>query len=295
MNQAARGHLAMLAFSVLAAGSFSLGSLVANRIDPLAVTAFRFGFGAALIGSIALFQGGWRRAGLAAPWRYVLLGGLLACYFVLMFEGLKTAPPVSASAVFTLMPVMSALFGWMLLRQVTTRRMALALAIGAAGALWVIFKADLGALLAFDIGTGEAIFFVGCVAHALYTPMVRRLNRGETAMAFTSGTQAAGFVMLMAWGWTPVMATPWSGLSWQDWAVLLYLALFATSITFVLLQFASLRLPSAKVMAYTYLAPTWVILWELALGNPVPPALSLIGIGLSIWSVLLLLRDEGQG
>ena len=37
--------------------------------------------------------------------------------------------------------------------------------------------------------------------------------------------------------------------------------------TFVLLQFATLRLPSAKVMAYTYLVPSWVILWELALGR----------------------------
>jgi hypothetical protein len=34
-------------------------------------------------------------AAWAAPWRYLLLGGLFAVYFVTMFEGLKTAPPVS--------------------------------------------------------------------------------------------------------------------------------------------------------------------------------------------------------
>ena len=68
-----------------------------------------------------------------------MLGGLFAVYFVLMFEGLKTARPVSAAAVFTLTPVIAAGFGWLLLRQVTTGRMALALAIGAVGALWVIF------------------------------------------------------------------------------------------------------------------------------------------------------------
>ena len=32
-----RGHLAMLAFSALVAGSFSLGAMVANDIDPAAV------------------------------------------------------------------------------------------------------------------------------------------------------------------------------------------------------------------------------------------------------------------
>ena len=69
-----------------------------------------------------------------------MLGGLFAFYFVLMFEGLKTAPPVSAAAVFTLTPVMAGGFGWLLLRQIMTPRMALALAIGALGALWVIFR-----------------------------------------------------------------------------------------------------------------------------------------------------------
>jgi drug/metabolite transporter (DMT)-like permease len=42
-----------------------------------------------------------------------------------MFEGLKTAPPVSAAAVFTLTPVMSGIFGWVLLRQGVTPRIAL--------------------------------------------------------------------------------------------------------------------------------------------------------------------------
>lgn len=107
-----------------------------------------------------------------------MLGGLFGIYFVLMFEGLKTAPPVSAAAVFTLTPVMAGVFGWLLLRQVTTARMALALAIGAAGALWVIFRADVAALLAFEVGQGEVIYFFGCLSHAIYTPMVARLNRG---------------------------------------------------------------------------------------------------------------------
>ena len=41
-REALRGHAAMLAFSVLIAGSFSLGARVANLIDPVAITALRF-------------------------------------------------------------------------------------------------------------------------------------------------------------------------------------------------------------------------------------------------------------
>ena len=39
------------------------------------------------------------------------------------------------------------------------------------------------------------------------------------------------------------------------WVCLLYVSIAASAMTFVLLQFAVLRLPSAKVMAYTYLVP----------------------------------------
>ncbi len=41
-RESLRGHAAMLAFSVLIAGSFSLGARVANLIDPVAITALRF-------------------------------------------------------------------------------------------------------------------------------------------------------------------------------------------------------------------------------------------------------------
>jgi drug/metabolite transporter (DMT)-like permease len=71
-----------------------------------------------------------------------------------------------------------------------------------------------------------------------------------------------------------------------------YLAVFASSATFVLLQFATLRLPSAKVMAYTYLTPSWVILWEVALGNGAPGAIILGGVLLTIVALGMLLRDD---
>ncbi len=108
MSPQARGHLAMLVFSALVAGSFSLGSIIANEIAPAALNAVRFGIAAGVIGLAALATTGLPRRAAQAPWRYLVLGGLFATYFVLMFYGLQTAPPVSAAAVFTLTPVIAA-------------------------------------------------------------------------------------------------------------------------------------------------------------------------------------------
>ena len=289
-----RGHLAMLGFSALVAGSFSLGAIVANDIAPQAITAARFTLATIVMGMVAFLQGGIRRAYLQAPWRYFVLGALFSLYFVLMFEGLKTANPVSAAAVFTLMPLMSALFGWWLLRQVTTRRMALALGIAACGALWVIFRGDLAAVRSLDIGRGEMIYFIGCIAHALYIPMVRKLNRGEGAAVFTFGMLVAGSITLGIVGFVDIRATDWTALPGMVWITIGYLTLFSTAASFFLLQYASLCLPSAKVMAYSYLTPAWVMLWEIGFGSLLPPTPVLFGIGATVIALLMLLRKEGE-
>lgn len=294
MTEHLRGHLAMLAFSALIAGSFSLGHLAAPFMDPIALTAVRFLLAGALVGLAAWAQGGLTRQLLAAPWRYLILGALLSAYFVLMFEGLKTAAPVSTSAVFTLTPPIAAVFGWFLLRQRMTARMGLALAIGAAGALWVIFRADWHALVNLHVGRGEVIYFFGCVAHALYAPLVRRFNRGESPVAFSFGMMVAGWILLTLIGAPALVQTDWLALPPIVWITLVYAAVAASALTFVLLQYAALRLPSAKVMAYTYLTPSWVILWEIALGGRTPPLAILGGVGLSILALALLLKDEGH-
>ncbi|WP_103763763.1 DMT family transporter [Roseovarius confluentis] len=292
MTDRLRGHAAMLAFSGLIAGSFALGSMAAPHIAPTALNAVRFILASVLLGSAAWATVGIPRTTWQAPWRYLLLGGSMGLYFVMMFEALKTAAPVSAAAVFTLTPIMSGLFGYILLRQVMTPRMGVALAIGAAGALWVIFDADLQALLRFEMGRGEVIFFFGCIAHAFYTPLVRKLNRGERPIVFSFGTMVAAAGLIALAGWSDMRSTDWPGLPAIVWITIIYTAVAATAITFVLLQYASLRLPSAKVMAYTYLTPTWVICWQAALGHGLPPLLILVGVGLTIVALVLLLKDE---
>jgi len=105
----------------------------------------------------------------------------------------------------------------------------------------------------------------------------------------------AGALLLTLYGWRDIRATDWAALPAIVWITLVYIAVFASSATFVLLQFAAMRLPSAKVMAYTYLTPSWVIGWEVALGNGVPRALVLGGIVLTIVALAMLLRDDEVG
>jgi len=254
----------------------------------------RFGLAALLLlGLIRLRLGKVPKSAFRAPWRYLLLGGLFSLYFVLMFEGLKTAPPVSAAAVYATTPLLSAIFGYFVLSQAPSHRMSAAMTIGALGALWVIFRADFGAFMAFEIGRGEAVYFIGCLAHSLYVPLVRLLNRGEAALVFTFGTTLGGTIALIGYGWPALRATDWTSLPLIAWVVIGYTAIFATAASFVMTQYAALRLPAANVMAYTYLVPFWVIVWQLILGTALPSYLVLLGVVVIVMALIAMLRESG--
>ena len=284
-----RGHLAMLAFSGLVAGSFALGVKVANDITPAAFTLIRFVIAVSILATVLLIKTEFTKEVFKAPWRFFVLGGCIAIYFVLMFEGLKIASSVSLAAVFSFAPLLSGLFGYILVRQKMSLSIFSAIIIGAIGALWVVFEGNFQRLIMLEFGLGEMIFFCGVVFHALYTPLSRKLNRGESPLGFAFATTLGATVLMIFYGIGDVYQTDLLNLSWMVWLTLFYTALFASALTFFLIQYATLVLPSSKVMAYTYLVPSWALMWELGLGQNISIYNIGLGILLTIFALVILL------
>lgn len=279
----------MLLFATLISVSFTLGDLAAPHIEPSALTAARFALAAVIMAILAGPRV--RREHLQSAWRYPLLGGLLAGYFILMFEALRVTDPVSTGAIFTLTPIMSAVFGYILMRQITTPVMGFALLLAGAGAVWVIFRADIEAILGLELGWGEQIFLIGCASHALYTPMGRLLHRGEPLAVYTFLGICGGLMVTILFSLRDILATDWVILPWIAWVCIFYLGIVATAITFFLVQYATLRLPSAKVMAYGNLVPIFVITWEGLLGHGWVSAIVWLGVGATVAAMGILLRE----
>lgn len=266
-----KGHLAMIAFTALVSGSYSLGALATQHIGPSAVNAVRFLIGVAVMAGAAFVMTRGRFSKPTAPWRYLFLGGLMAVFFVTMFRALQLTDPVSTGAVFTLMPLMAAVFGYFILGQVPRKIVVASLLFAALGSVWVIFRGSIDALLAFDVGSGEIIFFIGVIFHALYAPMVKKLNNGSEPLPwFTAWTMMGTGLCVAVYGWSEILATEWSSLPPMVWLVILYLSVITGAGTTFLVMYGSLKLPAAKVMAYTYLSPCFIIVYEGLLGHGWP-------------------------
>ncbi len=290
MTESAKGHLALLIFSFFVAGTYSLGSMAAPYIDPAALMALRFLIAAILMGIVVYVRTPQALTSIHKPWRYLLLGSIFAIYFVCLFEALQITSAVATGAMFTLTPFFTAGFAYLLLHQKSSLYVLLALCIAATGAIWVIFRGDPAALLAFDLGQGEKIFFIGIVAHAVYIPLARKLDLGEPVAVFTFGVLAGGSIPLLLISFQEIIAINWVDIPGIVWITLGYMVIFATLITFALLQYGNQRLPGVKVMAYTYLIPSWVIVWNVILGAGMIDISIQFGVGLTILAMVMLLR-----
>ncbi len=257
----------MLLFAALIAGSFTFGSLAVPHLAPVPLNALRFVLAALLMGVFSFTIGQQPFRLPAAAWRFSVNGGLTAVYFVTMFIALTMTQPVATSAVYTLVPLMTAVTAFFLVRQRSGPVVLLSLLVAGSGAVWVIFRGDLDALLRFDIGLGELIYFVGCVAYSVYTPLLRRFDRGESALTLSFWTLSCTALWIVAWGAGEILATDWLALPPLVWWVILYLAVGPTAICFFLIQFAAQRLPAAKMIAYGYLVPAFVIVFEGLIGH----------------------------
>ncbi|MBB4952707.1 drug/metabolite transporter (DMT)-like permease [Agrobacterium vitis] len=262
-----KAHLAVLLFALLLATSFSFGGIATRVMDPIALTALRYIVTVVVTGLICFKIKGYPLALPKRPGRFLIVGALMSTYMLSMFIALQFTAPVATGAIFTIMPLMSAGFGWILMRQRTRGRVLLSLSIAAIGAIWVIFQGDIHALLSFDLGKGEMIYLVGVTAHAIYVPLLRKFNEDEPALIFMFWTAVATLAFIMVPGAPRLLALDYASVPLLAWVMVIYLAVVMTLITFLLLQYAATRLPAPKVLAYSYLTPSFIIVLEGALGH----------------------------
>ena len=281
----------MLLFSLCVSLSYILGAMVANDIEPGAITVARFLIGAIIMGALLFISKNLKRGDFKKPWRFLILGLSIIIYFVLMFEALKTASPLSLAVVFTLTPFIALFFEYFLKKKVTLKAF-LAISLGAMGAIWIIFEGNLQNLITFRIGYGELLFFWGCVGHALYAILIPILNKGENAASQTLGTLSAVFLLLILIFTNDIVETEWLSLSPLVWITIIYLATIATAFTFFLIQFAAKRISASKVMAYTYAVPFWVALGEIIINSSFPDTNIIFGGVIIAFALLMLISDN---
>ena len=280
-------HLLMVICAALVSTSFTVGAAIAAGLDPAVLTLVRFLVATAMLAPYVMLRHGlqfsWSLCGRAA-----LISLCLVVFFWCMFLALRYTTALNTSVIFTLVPSIAGIYAVFLVRERLAARQLAALAVGMVGAVWVIFRGDPGLLLAMAWNRGDAIFFGGCLAMGLYTPLVRRLHRGESMVVLTFWILVTGSLWLLLLTAGRLPHVPWAEVPPMVWAGIGYLALFTTVVSFFLTQYAIPFIGPTRVMAYSYCYPAMVVVLDLLLGHGLPDPKVLPGVVIVIAAMLVL-------
>jgi len=290
----ARVHAQMLISRGLVATSFPVGAAITHGLDPAMLTLIRFALAALLFAPFIVLR---HRLVLPPPRalaRYAAISACLVTFFWCMFQGLRFTSALNAAALFPLVPGLAALFAALIAHERLGVHRLAALGVGLVGALWVVFRGDPERALALAFNRGDLIFFGGCLALALYTPLVRRLHRGEPAAVMTFWILVTGTGWLLLLNNTAIWTTDWAAVDAAVFAGIAYLAVFTTIITFFIQQHATLHIGPTRVTSYSYLNPALVVLVEWAAGQGLPPPMVWPGIAIILAAILVVQSGARQ-
>ncbi|MDT8878943.1 DMT family transporter [Halomonas saccharevitans] len=250
-------HLGMLLWAVLVGLSFPAVGVM-SELPPLSLTALRFLIACAGLWWLARCSPDFLPDGRTLP-LYALMGLCLAGFFGAMFWAAHHATALSMSTLFVTVPLLAFLLGAGVGVERMSWRLPLILALGAAGALGLAIAESLGQGGRLRFGIGEAVFFLGCLATALYPVLSKwgmstgRLPASAAVRTFWSLGLGAVLVGLAGLAVEPV--TRLATMTGRDLLLLIYLGLFSSALTFWLLQRATAVLTPGAVTAYSYLVP----------------------------------------
>lgn len=195
----ARGLL-FLGFAGMAwGGMLPVGKLLFQHLDPIVMTALRYGFAALLFLAALVWREGWaalrpQRRGL----RLWLLGTVgFAGFNLLGFEGLEHTQPEQAAVMVALMPLVTAMVQWLLQGQRPAKATLWAIGLALAGVLLVLSGGSMSRLLHGGGVRGDLMVLAGALCWVGYTLGARSFP-GWSPLRYTALSCAPGALSIAA-------------------------------------------------------------------------------------------------
>ncbi|CNK79157.1 membrane protein [Yersinia enterocolitica] len=285
-------HLQMLGFTALLGGSFIASATISNALPPMVITWMRYAIASLLFMVLLAGQGLLKLPHYRDLGRYTLISLPPLVYFACMIFSLQTTSALNSSALYTTVPLMSLIMSILLLNAKSTWPIFIALLLGILGALLIIFKGDLSQLLQLSLMPSDYLFLFGCLGMALNPIVVKKLHRGEHALVLTGWSLMCATLLLTAVVAYQLPDIEWRNINVTTWSGVLYLATFATALSFFLFQKTCIVLSPAKISGYVYLIPLSVIATNGLLGQEIQWQEIASGAGLVMIAMAILIKAK---
>ncbi|MFX4232365.1 DMT family transporter [Aliarcobacter butzleri] len=293
MSKNLNAHFIILLATFLVGGSFIISQKLSGIIDPISITLLRFIIASLLLAPIVFLNQKHREKIISTFKRAMIISFFYSIYFIGMFKALEFTTALNTGTIFTLVPLLTALFSIFVFKQKISFNQYLIYLIGIIGTCMVIFKGNLELFLSLSLNKGDVIFIFSTFCMALYSISAKYFHRKDDELVVLVFMTLFGGIVWMSLALV-LFDVPlnWQKISSKEFLYLGYLTVFATLVTSYLYQKATIVLGPKKVMAYVYLNPGAIAILLFAFEFKSINFWMFLGILISSIATLILLKKE---
>ncbi len=262
MNTVIKAHVALFAVNAIYAANYTVAKEVMPQfIEPFGFILLRVSFACALFLLLPAprFMSGLKSRLSDIPsadrWRLFACGFFgIACNQLLFFKGLNWTTPIHASLIMTSTPVLVLIMSAIILGQRITLLRLAGIALGLAGAVWLILsKGSVDTSL--DGFRGDLLVFINAASYAVYLVLVKPLLLKYHPWLVIKLVFCSGFVFVFPAGLGELMQVEWHTFPLRIWMFVLFVLLLVTFLTYLLNIYALSVVQPSIVSVYIYLQP----------------------------------------
>jgi drug/metabolite transporter (DMT)-like permease len=285
------GHLLLATTAVLWGSSYIGTRAIVGDVPPLLLGFLRALSATLVLGVLAKLAGESLRARLSAWIPLAGLGVLGVAYFYIGLNlALQWTTATAASFLSLPYPALTAVGGWLFLRERLGTRQIAGIGLAALGATWLtvasaqdnVGGAWIGNLLALSI----------MVAWTAYTLLGRRLLLNWTPLAATFHMMAAGTLVLALAAGLEYFSGGRPSWTVESTLITLYLGVVCTGLGYAFWNAGLRRVRAATASVYLYLQPVTVVVLGIALLGEQPSLVTLVAGALVIAGTALTAGGE---
>lgn len=257
-------------------------------VTPLLMTEFRIAGAAVLFWILSLFLptehvGAADRLRLAGA---AFLGILFnqGCYIF----GVGMTSPGEASIITTTMPMWVMVLAAVILREPITLKKAGGIAVGAAGALLLVFSGGTGARGGDSHMAGDVLVFCAQFSYALYLTLYKNFIRKYSLVTLMKWMFLFASLAIVPLSVPTMAATDWSAISGNEAWGIAYVVVFATFVSYILVMTGQKALRPTVVGIYNYVQPVVATSVGIWLGLDRFTAVKLLAVALIFTGVWLV-------
>jgi len=290
-------YIILLLVPLFWGGAFGATKHILSELSPLTTSALRF----MIAGLLMFVWSSWRGELAWLPIKQnffsLLALGATGCFSYNYFfaTGLQYTSAITAALIIVINPVFTTCIASFFMGEAWNWRTLFGVVISLLGVALVVSKGDLSVLTQMSIGIGELYLFGSVASWVIYTLIIKKVTRTIGTSLVTAVSTMMGAVMLLIV--SAVTENQWSKvvhLSNQMMLELLYLAVCATVVAFLLFNWGIARIGATKASAYINLMPVNALWIAVVLYGEKISTYHWIGMFLTIAGVFITTQNKVQ-